>query len=137
MKRIVFWGPPVVWMTVIFLLSSRQGISVSDEYILNFLVFKTLHVIEYAMLFTLNFRALKGTYPRLNTTVIAQGAFGITVLYAASDEFHQMSVPTREGALRDVIIDAFGAGIAWILILKLLPRAPGKLRSLAKSLHLL
>ena len=31
------------------------------------------------------------------------------VLYAASDEFHQLFVPGRAGSIRDVIIDGTGA----------------------------
>lgn len=36
-------------------------------------------------------------------------AFGIAVLYAAADEFHQRFVPGRSGQLRDVCIDGAGA----------------------------
>jgi VanZ family protein len=35
-----------------------------------------------------------------------------TFLYAVTDEIHQMYVPTREGSLRDVAIDTFGAAVA-------------------------
>lgn len=36
-------------------------------------------------------------------------AFGLAVLYAATDEFHQLFVPGRSGQLRDVGIDGLGA----------------------------
>jgi len=36
-------------------------------------------------------------------------AFAVSVLYAASDEFHQSTVDTRHGTLLDVLIDALGA----------------------------
>ena len=114
-------------MVVIFMLSGRESVQVADELILNFLFFKTLHVIEYAILFILYFRALKNP----------AAAFFLTLLYAAIDEIHQMFVPTREGRLRDVIIDGFGGGTAWILIEKWLPRAPKKLRALAKNLEIM
>lgn len=114
-------------MTVIFFLSGRESVQVADEPLVNFLFFKTLHVIEYAILFVLYYRALK------NKTA----AFLLTLLYAVTDEIHQMFVPTREGRLRDVIIDAIGAFISWISITHLLPRAPKKLCALAKSLEII
>lgn len=123
MRFIRYWFPVIGWMAVIFFLSGRESVRVADEYILNFLFFKTLHVIEYSILFVLYFRALKN----------AAAAFFLTLMYATTDEIHQLFVPTREGRLRDVIIDAIGAGIAWILIKRLLPKAPKKLRAWAKN----
>jgi VanZ family protein len=37
---------------------------------------------------------------------------------------HQTFVPTREGTLRDVIIDGIGAALAWYTLARLLPKAP-------------
>ena len=123
MKRIRLWAPAIVWMTVIFLLSSRQSVSVSPDYWLNFLFFKTLHVLEYAILYVLYFRAAR-----------SYGiAFVLTVFYAITDEMHQTLVPTREGRVRDVIIDAVGAAVAWISIKQLLPKAPKKLKKWGRS----
>lgn len=43
-------------------------------------------------------------------------AFVITVLYACTDEFHQLFVPGRAGRITDVIIDSTGVLIiTWIL----------------------
>ena len=131
MKFFRFWGPVVIWMLVIFVFSSRGRASVAEEYIINFLVFKTLHVLEYAWLFALSFRAVKLSVPHQKKFVWGLAALVVTVLYAASDELHQTYIPTREGTPRDVIIDAIGACIAWILIAQWLPKAPKKLRSLA------
>ncbi|MBI3956313.1 VanZ family protein [Candidatus Gottesmanbacteria bacterium] len=125
MKFLRSWSPPIAWMIVIFLFSGRESMQVSDTQLINFLFFKTLHVIEYAILFILYVRAVG----RRNITV----AFLLTLLYAVTDEIHQLFVPTREGRTRDVIIDAIGATLAWISINNLLPRAPRKLRDWAKS----
>ena len=38
-------------------------------------------------------------------------AFIICVLYAISDEVHQLFVPGRSGEVRDVLIDSAGAGV--------------------------
>lgn len=137
MKMIRLWGPVVIWMVIIFFLSTRQEIQISDERAVNFSFFKTLHVIEYAILYLLSYRAVKNTLEKSNGVIPYAIAMGITLLYAASDEFHQTFVPTREGKVRDVIIDALGALTAWILLQLLLPRAPKILRVWAKRLQFL
>lgn len=43
-------------------------------------------------------------------------AFIFSVLYAASDEIHQLFTPTREGRMRDVIIDTAGIYLMYIYI---------------------
>ncbi len=132
-----FWIPALLWMGIIFLFSARPSVDVSDSGVINFLFFKLLHVLEYAVLFVLNFRALKNTLRSLKPVRMLTVAFLLTVLYAITDEIHQTLVPTREGRPRDVIIDALGALIAWYLIVQLLPKAPKKLRSLGKTLRIL
>ncbi len=123
-------------MTIIFFLSGRESTQVSDEFTVNFVFFKTLHVIEYAILYLLSFRAVKNTLGGKRIQLFTL-AFIITVLYALSDEIHQTFVPTREGKLRDVIIDALGATLSWISIEKLLPRWPKKLQRWAKILRII
>jgi VanZ family protein len=39
----------------------------------------------------------------------AAEALWVAVFYAATDEFHQTFVPSREGCVRDVMIDSTGA----------------------------
>jgi VanZ family protein len=124
MKTIYRWGPVIVWMGVIFFFSTRQRIVVSPAETINFLFFKTLHVIEYAILYLLTFRATKNVVT----------SFLIVILYASSDEIHQLFVATREGTVRDVIIDGLGACLAWILVAKLLPVLPRKLQKWARRL---
>ena len=136
MKIIKFWGPAVLWMIIIFTLSSRPSVKVSDEGALNFLFFKSLHVIEYAVLYLFNYRALKNTFVRDHQKWF-MAAFIITMLYAASDELHQLFVPTREGTVRDVIIDSIGASLIWLFLTKLLPKAPKPLMNFAKNWQLI
>ena len=40
----------------------------------------------------------------------------ITVLYALSDEFHQLFIPGRTGRLKDVCIDSIGMLIGFLCI---------------------
>jgi VanZ family protein len=137
MKLVKFWLPVFLWMTIIFLLSSRQRLQVADDFVVNFLFFKTLHILEYMVLYVLTFRAFKyGSGDGLSMRAFLY-AFAVAVIYAISDEIHQTLVPTREGTLRDVIIDAIGATLAWIAINQLFPKAPNKLKSWVRRWQLL
>ncbi len=132
MKILRNFFPSILWMVVIFVLSSTQRLAVSDKGMVNFLFFKTLHVLEYGLLFTLYLRGFRLSMPKSRAVNVFLVAFALTVLYALTDEFHQTKVPTREGKFRDVIIDATGAGLAWYFLVQILPKAPKKLRNQAK-----
>ena len=118
-RNLVFaWLPAIVWMIIIFVLSSRQSVEVSSEFIINFFVFKSFHVIEYAILYFLVFRGFyRNLHPRAS-----RNAFIISLLYAITDEIHQTFVPTREGKLRDVFIDLIGITLAYWVVSVRLPR---------------
>jgi VanZ family protein len=61
-------------------------------------------MIEYAILCALFWQALGFRRPGW--------AWSLTVLYAASDEFHQTFVPGRHGWYGDLVVDATGALLA-------------------------
>ena len=102
------WGPAIALMVTIFILSSQQRVAVSEVYTVNFIVFKSLHVIEYATLFFLIFRGYYRTMSHKNMSKIFTYAVVTTLLYAMSDEFHQTFIPTRTGTVRDIFIDSIG-----------------------------
>ena len=119
----------VAWMVVIFRFSTEagdawggrsdiivnwlQGIGVpGSRETLGFLVRKGAHMTEYAVLALLSFYALRAHIERGGALL---WSFGIAVLYAISDEIHQLFVPGRTGSPRDVIIDALGAAIGLAL----------------------
>lgn len=87
---------------------------------LSFPVRKMAHMMEFGMLFLCFVLALysfiehgiKKKYWRLI-------AFLLTVLYAVSDEFHQLFVVGREGRILDVMIDSLGALIIWLIIYRI------------------
>lgn len=110
-KKITYlWGPVLAWMGLIFFFSSRPRVSVSEEEVVNFVFFKSLHMIEYGILFFLLFRATLHKNTKHNLIY----AFLIAVLYGISDEIHQTFIPTREGKLRDVFIDTLGIAIMYM-----------------------
>ncbi len=104
-------------MATIFILSSRQRVEVSEEYWTNFFFFKSLHVIEYAILMVLNtFAFLKNMHGiTLRKAVMYAGVCAL--LYAVTDELHQLFVPTRTGKYQDVLIDSIGIFSVYCLIL--------------------
>lgn len=116
LKWIFFWLPPIIWMNLIFLLSSKTRIGVSEVQLFNFIIFKTLHIIEYAILYLLLFRGFYLSINKKPTSKTYVMAFVIAVLYASSDEIHQAFIPTREGTIRDIFIDTIGISIMYILI---------------------
>lgn len=116
LKWIFFWLPPIIWMNLIFLLSSKTRIGVSEVQIFNFIIFKTLHIIEYAILYLLLFRGFYLSTKKKPTSKTYIMAFIIAVLYASSDEIHQTFIPTREGTIRDIFIDTIGISFMYILI---------------------
>jgi VanZ family protein len=108
-----YWSPPVILMTTIFYLSSQPRFSVAEDEGLNFLVFKTLHMVEYAILYFSLFRAFHlSRFKKLDDSHVLWIPAIIAILYGASDEFHQTLVPTRSGTIRDVLIDTAGILIA-------------------------
>lgn len=83
---------------------------------LELLLRKSAHMFSFGILAVLARWALAGSFPRLPGARLAWTAFGFTVLYAVSDEFHQRFVPTRDGRVADLLIDGAGAGLALLLL---------------------
>ncbi|OGK41643.1 hypothetical protein A2954_07220 [Candidatus Roizmanbacteria bacterium RIFCSPLOWO2_01_FULL_37_12] len=117
LRLVYYWLPPVIWMSIIFYLSSRLHAQVTGKFLFDFLIFKSLHMIEYAILYFLLLRAfysISKSYLTINHKFLYP--LLISILYAASDEIHQTFVPTREGKIRDVFIDTAGIIMMYIYI---------------------
>ena len=77
---------------------------------------KSAHLLEYAVLAGLFFRAWRGgRWPRWQL-IWARRAFSLTLAVAAIDEFHQGFVPSRGSSPWDVLLDSVGAAIMLLLI---------------------
>lgn len=85
-------------MVLIFLGSSLPAASVSENTILDIVIHKIAHLFEYSVLGLFTLRAAGKNYLLL--------ALGI--VFAATDEFHQLFVPSRQGRLHDFLIDSSG-----------------------------
>ncbi len=113
LRGVWIWGPPLALMLVIFFLSSRQKISVSEDLSTNFVIFKSLHIIEYACLTLLFIRAQILSFKLSAREAIIISAL-MALAYGISDEIHQTFVPTRTGKVFDILIDSIGISLASI-----------------------
>ena len=102
-------------MSLIFYLSSQQRISVSSTYVFNFIIFKFLHVTEYAILYFLWWWAISNKKNAFQHQKYLWAGL-ISLAFAISDEIHQTYIPTREGTFRDVMIDGIGIILMYIVI---------------------
>ncbi|MFV8826431.1 VanZ family protein [Alkalihalobacterium sp. APHAB7] len=126
------WTAVIAWMALIFYLS-HQPATVSSELSseitevivqiieivapntqfefgnLNHLVRKNAHFFAYLVLGLLTINALRRSgsngYRSMGVALV------ICILYAISDEVHQLFVPGRSGEVRDVLIDTAGASV--------------------------
>ncbi len=72
---------------------------------------KGAHLSEYAVLALLLWRARAKSLTKAPTPwdwPLASQTILLVMLYAASDEFHQRFVPTRQASVADVLIDTCG-----------------------------
>ena len=102
-SRIARWLAVAGWMALIFFLSSQPQLPSAPDPWADLLFKKGAHFTVYAVLAVLFRRALPpGRW-------IWALSWVLTVLFAASDEWHQSFVPGRHPQLTDVLIDACGA----------------------------
>lgn len=139
-QKIISWIAVLIWMTIIFFSShlpatesselssgitefiletfgeviANIGIDIND---LHTIVRKNAHFFAYMVLGLLTANALRISGGLSYTRALF--ALGICMVYAASDEFHQLFIPGRSGELRDVLIDSAGAivGVGIVLII--------------------
>ena len=133
-----YWLPVLVWMTVIFGASSDPSsfqrssriigpllrwmiptVSDATVHAVVVAVRKTAHLTEYAVLALLLWRALASrAREELCSWRWAEAgcALLLVAIYAASDEFHQRFVPSREASVGDVLLDTLGGLLALIFL---------------------
>ena len=133
-----YWLPVICWMVLIFTASSdrfsfehtSRFIAPLTHYLLPQLtgeqvhavvvgVRKVAHLTEYGVLAALVLRLIRHRVAgpaRPWQWSEAALAMLVVLVYASTDEFHQLFVPTREGSLRDVGIDCVGAVLALLLL---------------------
>jgi VanZ family protein len=133
-----YWLPVLLWMGLVFSASNDAKSFARSSRILapllhwlfphlpadtvNFIVLiarKGAHLTEYAVLALLLWRALRQPVkndPRPWNWREARLVLLSVALYAASDEFHQLFVASRDAAVHDVFIDTAGGAAGLIAL---------------------
>lgn len=113
------WLPPLVWMGLIFIVSAQPTLPSAPSG-WDAVLKKTMHVVAYGVLAWLYARAMRGrrvdgaANRQPDEAKIRAISAGLAVVYALSDEYHQMFVPGRNGSLVDVGVD--GLGVAGFIL---------------------
>ena len=107
-----FWLPVLVYVTVIFALSSQQHLQPP-------IIFpnadKLLHAGEYLVLGLLLVRAVRATLRVSRPLFAAIIAIGIVVTVGVADEFLQSFIPGRQSDVFDLLADVLGGAIAQLV----------------------
>lgn len=146
-KRFLYLIPVVIWMIFIFYMSGKTGQESSGQSgkislfitnllekvrqdpaqemqnlqdILELVIRKAAHMTEYAILFLLSYLAMVKISMSQSRFYNRSIAVLISLLYACSDEMHQLLVPGRSGKMIDVGIDM--AGVLIVLICMILSK---------------
>ena len=105
----------VLWMAGIFIASSVDG---SGEHYFDLKILierKGAHVFEFFVLAYLFFNFLRHCKISFKSSLLFTVV--ISMLYAASDEFHQLFIFGREGKMTDVGIDGNGVLLFIVVLL--------------------
>ena len=113
---ITFWLPVLIYLVLIFVLSSLPKSAFIDTKIPFF--DKFLHAIEYAVLGFLLIRGFKNSRLWLSNTRFILLAVILATLYGISDEFHQHFVMSRSASFGDIFFDCIGSVIGSIIYRK-------------------
>ena len=146
-KRFLYLIPVVIWMIFIFYMSGKTGQESSGQSgkislfitnllekvrqdspqemqnlqdILELVIRKAAHMTEYAILFLLSYLAMVKISMSQSRFYNRSIAVLISLLYACSDEMHQLLVPGRSGRMIDVGIDM--AGVLIVLMCMILSK---------------
>ncbi len=146
-KRFLYMIPVIIWMIFIFYMSGKTGQESSGQSgkislfitnllekvrqdspqemqnlqdVLELVIRKAAHMTEYAILFLLSYLAMVKISMIQSRFYNRSIAVLISLLYACSDEMHQLLVPGRSGRMIDVGIDM--AGVLIVLICMILSK---------------
>lgn len=117
----------ILWMIFIFIMSSfnatkstnqsniivniiKDKINIENITILSMVVRKIAHFTEYAILGLLVYNLIYSFDKNIGYAIL------ICILYAISDEIHQLFVPGRSCQILDVLIDSLGSITGIILL---------------------
>ena len=110
-----YWIPPLLYMALIFVVSSLKQPPLPMPKFEWLTIDKLYHFIEYAILgILLAWAFVKAKPSVVPSKLIWLIAAVLSILYGASDEWHQTFVPGRYATFADWIADVLGS-IAGVL----------------------
>ncbi len=118
-----YWIPPLLYMALIFVVSSLEQPPLPMPEFEWLTIDKLYHFVEYAILGGLLAIAFVKAKPAVvPSKLIWLVATVLSILYGASDEWHQTFVPGRFATLADWVADVLGS-IAGVLAVYLYYRS--------------
>lgn len=137
LKNLIIAALALGWMGVIIYLSNQPGLQalpllqklkilphidnarLADD--VEYVVRKSAHILEYMILFILVYLVnVKLFIRKENNKRLAKAllfSLFFCIIFACSDEAHQLFVPSRDGRLTDIFIDLFGVMLGQIVVL--------------------
>ncbi|MDX6378773.1 MAG: hypothetical protein QOE98_3076 [Gaiellaceae bacterium] len=109
MRALAAWLPAIAIAAIIFALSARPNLRVTEGD-LDLVLRKLAHLVVFGLLAAGCLRGL--TFHGVRGRAALVGAAALATSYAISDEFHQTFVAGRSGAPLDVAIDLVGILVA-------------------------
>ena len=148
-----YWLPVLIWLGLIFIgstdlmsaehtsrflvpflrwLDPRISLAAIDA--IQLIIRKLGHVVEYAILAALLWRAVRGgTNLCAKMSILFMAVWFACAIFAASDEFHQSFVPSRTAVPWDVMIDSGGAIFGLLISRSFTRRKPGEVSKMSSS----
>ncbi|MBC5637914.1 VanZ family protein [Ornithinibacillus sp. BX22] len=108
--------PYFSWVSFIYNQSEVSIAALGVEGFIEFFIRKGAHFGAFFLLMILFCIAFRKTV-QWNLHKILVVSFGLTIAYAIMDELHQGLTPNRTPFYGDVVIDGFGASVAYFFLL--------------------
>ncbi len=102
----------LLWAALIFALSSISTLPGPEQISWDFVLKKGAHMFVYSVLFMLVLRSI--AWQRKPQPKDYLASFGLVLLYALSDEWHQSFTPGRTPKWYDIAYDMWGAWVAFV-----------------------
>ena len=123
-KFLRFWLPVLLYVTLIFMASSMQGLQ--PPQVLGSISDKAAHAVEYGILGFLLVRAIRGAELLQRSLPAGLVALIVGLAVALADELYQAYVPGRQSDPFDYTADAVGLALAIVLFLALRTATRGR-----------
>lgn len=123
MKKFKNWVPAILIMTVIFVLSSISGPAIDNAGLKKASLQISAHFILFMFLTIAFYKSTKN----IPLSIL------LTILYAITDEIHQIFTLLRSPSLFDIYVDSLGSFISGFLLWKLQLILPKKLKNWLKN----